>query len=252
MKYTKIVIALSFLTGCLRFEPMLPPDTYQVDVVLDITDTLKCYPLADEILTLFDYEKDKEPGAIFRYVLVTDKKLNPFVEVKLEDGRTSAKNNENGELDYRNDLIKGFYDSVRTAIADFHKQYLPVTPLSHSECFTTISTELGLLAKSKASKRILLAFGDQQENEDFFSCYRPADIQRLKEHPEKVAELLQKQCPLPKNLYGVQVFFVFNPVDRNQDMMFGLMMKVYQQLLSERGATVTIQASNKIFNHEQQ
>jgi len=217
----------------------------RISVIHDITDSMACIPAADPILALYGFENDKDQEAHFRLVLISDKKLNPVEEINIEDGTTTEKKNENEETDYRDGLVGSFYDEVRNSVSDFHKHYVPIAPLKHSECFATIASELELLAGTKATQRTLIIFSDLQENTDVFSCYTPLGQKLLKDKPENVAKLLLQRHPLPDNLIGVTVYFVYNPMNMDQDIMFGEMVAIYKQLLHGRGTRIVIQATNK-------
>lgn len=217
----------------------------RISVIHDITDSMACFPAADPILAMYGFENDKNQEAHFRLVLISDKKLNPVEEINIEDGTTTEQKNENQETDYREQLVGSFYEEVRNAITDFHKHYVPSTSLKHSECFATIASELELLAGSKAAQRTLIIFSDLQENTDVFSCYTPQGQRLLQNNPGKVAKLLLQRHPLPDNLIGITVYFVYNPCNRDQDIMFGEMVAIYMQLLHARGARIVIQATNK-------
>jgi len=247
MKQLTRVFAACILASCSKSHTPIVVHSSRISVIHDITDSMACIPAADPILALYGFENDPGQEAHFRLVLISDKKLNPVEEINIEDGVTTEQKNENQETDYREQLVGSFYEEVRNAIADFHKRYVPVAPLKYSECFATIASELELLAGSKASQRTLIIFSDLQENTDVFSCYTPRGQKMLQNDPEKVAKILLQRHPLPANLIGVTVYFVYAPLTRDQDTMFGEMVAIYQQLLHARGARVAIQATNKSY-----
>ena len=248
MKQLTRVFLACILASCSKSHTPTVVHSSRISVIPDISDSMACIPAADPILALYGFENNKDQEAHFRLILISDKKLNPAEEINIDDGVTSEQKNENQETDYREQLVNAFYDEVRNTIADFRKHYIPCAALKHSECFATIAGELELLAGSKAAQRTLIIFSDLQENTDVFSCYTPQGQCLLQTNPEKVAKLLLQRCPLPDNLVGVTVYFVYNPCNRDQDIMFGEMVAIYKQLLHARGARIVIQATNKNFD----
>jgi hypothetical protein len=235
MKQLSSVLIICALAACSK--KITPCVTHESDitVISDMTDSFALRPAAEPILALYDFPTDKDQAAAFRLVLITDKLLNPVEDIHIEEGTVTEHQNVNDEVDFREQLVYGFYDAVRKSFTDFPSRYAHHSSLGHSECFATIASELNLLASRKAS----------QENEDAFSCYTEQGRNMLRINPDKVAMLLQKRCPLPNDLEGVTVYFVYEPLDREQDARFSEMMGIYKRLLKERRARVVVQANNK-------
>jgi len=248
MKPLNIVITAFLLCSCSKHtaRPVLP--STEITVVDDLTDTFTLHPIADPILALFDFPDAKNQSAKFRLVVVTDRLLNPSVDMTIADGTTTEENNEDQEIDNREQIIYNFYDMVRHGVTEFPSRYSPAGgSLKHSECFATIASELELLAKSTASQRTLIVFSDLLENNELYSCYTDDGRKLLQMHPLKIVHLLQKRCELPKSLVGITVYFVYQPKTRELDQLFNSMVAIYKQLLHERGARIVIQADNKNF-----
>jgi hypothetical protein len=242
-----ILTVICILAACSKNSSPRMCHTTDICVIHDLTDSFDLQPAIEPILSLYNFQEDKDRAASFRLVLITDKQLNPAEEIHLEEGTITERQNINEEIDYREQLVYSFYDAVRTSFTDFQKRYAHSSSLGHSECFATISSELNRLASNKASQRTLIVFSDLQENEDIFSCYSKQGRYLFGTYPAKVAALLQKRTPLPNNLRDVTVYFVFNPKDRDQDRHFSEMVHIYRELLGERGARVVVQATNKSY-----
>jgi len=247
MKNLKSLLAICLLYSCGKLGIQSKTSTSLLTVVYDITDPLKCIPCANPILKLYDFQSYKDQLAQFRLVPVSDKKLNPIREVTIENSSVSDQNNVNEEMDYRENLVLAFYDSVRMAINDFQSQYTADTSLHYSECYSTIATELEILASRNASKKILIVFSDLFENSVEFSCYTYQGLSLLKNNPEKVEAILLRQHPLPDNLQGIMIYAVYNPDNRENDILFSKMATVYKHMMTSRGATIKFQATNKYF-----
>ena len=248
MKTISILIAFFVLASCNKQStPAVLNETF-VTTIDDLTDTFKLHPLATPIISLYDFNNNQDQAATLRLVLITDKKLNPVEQINLSDGVTTEKTNTNDDIEHRERLIYSFINSGTKAISDFHTQYAPKNgELKNSECFATISSELSLLSLNKSSRRILIIFSDLQENEEAYSSYTKDGKRLLQSKPNKVEELLLKRCPLPRNLVGISVYFVYQPQTRGQDILFSEMVGIYKKLLSERGARVIVQATNKMY-----
>lgn len=246
MKYILVLIAACLLTACHKSEPAITHST-DLTVVRDITDQLQEQPDEDAILKLYGFADDKNQAARFRYVLITDRNLNPVAVNSINDGTITEKLNMEDEINYRERLICSFYDDVRGTMRKFQKEFAMPNPLRHSECYSTVVTEICRLAESKSSQRMLVVFSDLAENSSLFNCYSHKGQELLASNPQKVAKMLQRGIKLPATLQGITVYFVYRPPDRESDILFGRMVSIYRQLLHERGARVVVQATSKQF-----
>jgi hypothetical protein len=247
MNQRSILLALILLASCGKMNK--DNIVHETDIVLvqDTTDTLLCLPEPGAILALFGFDVDKNQAASFTYSLITDKRNNPSETINIRDGKTTDKHNEDDDEDYREKLVLAYYDAVRDAVRNFQSVYQSGKSLDHSECFATIANELEGLVQKNGARRSLIVFSDLSENSRDFSCYSGKGKRLLQSSPMKVAELLLKHHPLPKDLRGISVYFVFNPRNREEDFRFGRMANMYRQLLQTRGARVTIQCQNSNF-----
>src|SRR5438045_1301623 len=110
MKPLSLLFIICFLTACSKEPNKQTVHDSRISVIHDITDPLQCVPAADPILALYDFEHDKDQEAHFRLVLISDKKLNPVEEIRIDNGTVSEQKNTNEETDYREQLIYSFYD----------------------------------------------------------------------------------------------------------------------------------------------
>jgi hypothetical protein len=248
MKKLSIIFALFVVASCNKKQNTPSPvHASCTSVIDDRTDSFALHPLADPILSICDFQCDRDQEASLRLVLLTDKLLNPIEEIHLSDGKASEAKNVNDEVDNREQLVYSYCDAFRNAVDNLPKRFVAGGTLQHSECFATIASEMEYLSGNRASQKTLIVFSDLQENSDVFSCYTPSSLKLLQNHPEKVAVLLQSRHPLPRNLVGITVYFVYLPLTRQQDQQFSAMVDIYRRLLKERGARVVVQAQNTFY-----
>ncbi len=243
IKYITLVVILA--VGCRKHTPSVEHIT-QIVVINDQTDRLILRPEAEPIVSLFGFNDDLEQGATLRLLSLTDKKLNNLEVLNLPDAATSSKESRTDDIRSREAMITGFLNTSRREIKSFSETACD-SGLRQSECYATIANQLEYLAGSHAVRRVLLIYSNLFENQDAFSIYKPDDFRLLKEHPSAVVKLLQQRHPLPNNLSGVTVYFVFSPISREDDIRFDIMVNLYKGLLKSRGARVVITTDNKTF-----
>jgi hypothetical protein len=241
-----------FLLGFLVLESCVKNAKYDaihnsdVVVIRDITDPMKIGPETDPVFLLYGFSNDKERGAHFRLVPLSDRRLNTFTEFRLPDGKTSESNNTTEDVTYRDHLIEAFHVNIDKAIAN--KVYLSdtATHRDKSECFYTISSELGKLAERKANERVLLVYSDLFENSDVFNSYSKGGRNLLKSNRDSVARVFNRAFPLPRSLEGIRVYFIYQASNREDEQKFLDMVEVYKLLLQSRHATIFVRADNKL------
>ena len=242
------IALISFLSQTCQEHKTEVIHSVQVNVLGDITDVHYVLPIAEPIQKLYDFDVDKNTEGFFRISTITDKHLNPAIEYHLLPGFVTEKNNTLDDPYYRERLVRSFYDSIKNAISNFDAKCLLDSSLKFTECFNTIAGELQLMKNSKAEKHILLVFSDLQENSDLFNCYSKANQELLRKQPDTVIELFNQTQLLPENLLGFNIFFIYQPINRQSDKSFEAMVEIYKKLLVSRGASVKIQADNNYLN----
>ncbi len=244
------VISICFFYSCSTSskENYLPK---KLTVLVDITDPHMVRPMADALLQMYQFEKNKDIEASFRLCVITDKALNQTKDILLEDGAETKKINKRYDAQFREKRILGFYEKVRSAITEFTQFHNADTSLRHSECFKILANEIATLNEKKNSENTVVIFSDIQENSRIFSCYTKANKQLLEHNPEKVIEIFEKTKLLPDDLKDFKFFFVYEPVNREQDFAYELMVKkIYMPLLEKRQAKVFIQTNNQNYSYE--
>jgi hypothetical protein len=239
MKFKAIVGAAMLLSAC---QDNITSDYTSVTVIHDVTDSLVLNPEANAALSLYAFQTNRYRQAKFRFVLLTDKLLNPTQEITMDDGH--LKEGVAVDAQQRDNEIYSFYGSVKSAFSEFEPHYNIKTPQNNSECYATICSELHNLAKSTASQKYLLIYSDLMDNGTLFNSYSKKNAKLISDNPAKVGETLNKAQKLPKNMRGITVMFLYQPAGRQQDIEYNGMLQVYTSLLQSRGATVRVFATN--------
>lgn len=115
---------------------------------------------------------------------------------------------------------------------------------SASHLYVGIVEELNLLAKSKATNRMLFVSSDLHENTPWFSVYDDEDREQLLRHPDSVVKRFESHFPLG-DLTSVKVYLVHSATPETQEI-FEAMSKLYTYMLSAKGAQVHTM-SNLVF-----
>lgn len=239
-----IVLLLSciFIYACQKKQEV--NHSTQINTVSDITDRQLLLPDASAILKLYEFDRDENKEAYFRISTISDKILNPAIELKLPNNTVSEHKNDLDDPNYREKILAGYTSRIQKAISDFDAKRHKDSSLGKSECFATIAGEIQQMQKKIFEKNIMLIYSDLQENSDLFNCYSKTDQALLHSNPDKVVSLFNNLHLLPDQLKGFKIFFIYQPKNREDDQRFVAMAGIYQKLLEARGATVKVQADN--------
>lgn len=217
------------------------PDTHQstiISLIVDVTDTFKLNPVVNPILKLYECDQNPAAAYFFRFRVISDRRLVPTVSYHLATARILEKENARDDPQFRNKSILGFYGTVRKTIENCNVTNATKHSLGNSECYASIASELKLLAENFSAHKILIVFSDLMEN-TLFNAYHSS-----LSDPRQVAKKFEAYVPLPKNLKGVVVFFVYEPETRVKEKKYLEMMQVYKLLLEPLGATLIFQSNN--------
>jgi len=220
----------------------------QVSVIVDETDQLKVLPETSALFNLYNFDFEENIAATFRIRSLTDKQLNPVREFHLPDGAETEKSNQKEDPYYREKVIQSFYTNIKHAVMQVDSDAMKDSSLQYSECFRTLAEELQRFQKDNQWKSVLVVFSDLQENSDFFTCYSKANQIQLCKKPDSIVTLFNNTGLLPKNLKGVEVFFIYKPISRQDDQRFAVMASIFKKLLVDRGCDVKIQANSDFLN----
>ncbi len=249
-----LVITLFILAGALSFEACKKTSNEQhwstkIVVIEDLTDSFQITPPPDPILALYDFKRHPEQEASFDIAFITDMQLNPVAHLHLNDGITSEAENTSDDAQFREKQITAFYAKARQAFTSSRERFSGRRGRNRSEVFCSIISQLRQLAASHYRQKRVVVLSDLNEHSEAFSTYNSANRKQLAEEPEAVGALLSERCPLPNNLKGISIVFVYQPRTKEDDMRFMDWVGVYQRLLEKRGARISFQASADNFLH---
>ncbi len=225
-------LLLSFamlLIGCID-----TPQTTEISVMKDNTDSLISKPDTKSILNLFDLNNEKYSGNTFRFTDISDVSLNKTFEESIEPENKVLSN----EFE-RDEKINAFKNQVAGIIANSDTE---ASGKKYSSVFVPMANELNRLSKSKARKRIAIIYSDLMENEKDFSFYGKKTFALLKSGQDSVKTILEKKVRI-EDLTGLNIFFIYQPATPEKDRQFRVVSAFYRNLLEEHGATVAISAN---------
>ncbi|HLG35753.1 MAG TPA: hypothetical protein VI757_12800 [Bacteroidia bacterium] len=208
------------------------PPVAEVVVLRDITDSLLAQPQADNILSLYDFDKSKWNGTGFRFVDLSDVSFNHASEAKIETANQWLSNEPEREKEIKN---------FKSKVAEILSQKKAVGK-SHSSVYLPLARELNRLSRNRANRKILLVYSDLMENSPDISFYDIKTFHLFQSNPDSLKNLFEKIQSL-NSLNGIEMYFVFQPKDVIQDSEFKIVSEFYRKMLEEKGAQVTIAAN---------
>lgn len=232
-----LFITAIFIYSCMGTSRIVDASTC-ISLVEDTTDKVSVMPQANAILRLYQLDKYPDQEAIFRFKVIKNVKLIPVTTYHLMDAENMR---DDGDPQARNKAVVKFYDEITSEIKKFQKATNEKSELPNSECLFSIKEELWYLSSVKCARKILIVCSNLFEK-SFIDLYK----QNLS--AGALSKLFEKTYPLPNNLKGLQVFFVFDPGgNRVEDQRYQTVAEAYKILLEARGATVSVQADANQF-----
>lgn len=205
------------------------PATTEVVVLRDITQEHLAKPNADDILPLFDLNKQKWNGAIFRFADISDVSYSPARQAKIETaGRWLSNEFE------RDEEIKGFYGEVDKIITDTQNETIG---RNNSSVYLSITREINRLSESKSQRKVILIYSDLMENEREMSFYNPRTLELLKTKPDEIQEYFETQLQL-QSLNGIDIYLIYQPGNPYEDREYKIASEFYKKLFEKKGAKV--------------
>ena len=113
---------------------------------------------------------------------------------------------------------------------------------NNSSVFLPIANALNELARSKAQRRVLLIYSDLMENTMDISFYTKKQFQLLTTNPDSIKKQFEHLQTL-QNLNGIEVNFIYQPTDSQNDKVFAIVSAFYKKLFEDKGAKVNISAN---------
>jgi hypothetical protein len=240
--YYSLLLLCGMNTSCNKNEQS-ENATMQIAILVDVTDKRIVFPEALNILSLLDMKNDSKKSVLFSLATMTDKILNPRVELFLPTDSITEIDNKADDPYFREKAILQFYKTVKEAIAKTNTIVEADSSIQFSECFSSIASELTLISRNKKSKNYLFVYSDLFENSTLYKIYAHKNNSQ-----ESIKKELEKKFTtthlLPENLSNITVYFIFQPKTREEDQLYATVFSVYKKILTERGATVILSPNN--------
>ena len=208
--------------------------TTEAIVMRDITDHQIAEPKLEDITSLYDLKNSKWHGASFRFVDITDVSYNHTYETKI-----NPENEWMGNEFEREKKVNKFYAEITQILSNAETE---TSGKDNSSIYIPIARELNRLSQSTYQDKIMLVYSDLMENTDDFSLYKKSNLNLLKTNPDTVRKYFEG-LNLLKNLKGIKIFLVYQPVNKESDEQYRLIAGFYKDLLESKGATVEITAN---------
>ncbi len=238
-----LVIILCIIESCSNTQSEITYGSSELCVIFDITDQLLVKPHANSLLALYNFTNHKEQEASFKITTISDKQLNPTLNLHLGNDAESKKQNHSNDPNYRDKLIMIFYDSIRHMVARYDSLYGNSKSIGYSECYRSIADILVEMNKTEVENKFLVIYSDLQENSDLFNCYTQSPFSK-NINARQVAYKIDSIYPLPNDLKNITVYVVYQPPTREADKNFMFMCEVYKYLLEKQNAKFIIRTSN--------
>lgn len=235
-----LALFASLLSGCEQAEE--DSAAIEVAVLYDQTDTMLLRPDTKRLLGLFDFANHTNRAAGFYAAPITDRKLNEAYRVQLPDAVYTEAHNETDDVSYRTTCISAFSANVDSVLTKLINPPHAAPSLANTECMSSIARALWKLSTSKAPERVLCIYSDLMENAAL-SLYSTGPSRSLKD-TAAIAERLLKEAPLPDRLTGITVWLLYRPPSREADLRYSVISAAYRNLLTGRGASVSVSATN--------
>jgi hypothetical protein len=165
----------------------------------------------------------------------TETGFNKFYDFQIE----VIENPLNGNDYLRKQEIDSFYANVLEAFLALDSTG---KEQKGSVIYKVIAEELNRLSESKANEKILIINSDLYEKSSLADFYLTDTLASIVKHPETMMRVFQDKYPL-KNLQGIKVYIIYEPLNQEDSNKFELVSGFYKNLLTSRGAVVSIQGS---------
>jgi len=198
-----------------------------ISVLEDVTETnfiaSSSFELMESKLGLSD---DIWAGVRFRYGTISSLEHNKRYELLLKPEQSLTGNNLE-----RRAKVTAFSQEVEYLLN--HPK--DSTVYQYSAIWEPLTEEIKMLQKDSLGVFTVYLFSDLQENNNsWFSTYSKSDMGHLKNNPQKIEQLfLEKAKAISKKASTLKVIVVYQPRNRQEDMLFKQMKQLYKAVFKE-------------------
>jgi hypothetical protein len=214
----------------------------EIRLLIDVTDKKLVWPTANSILNVFNCPQNPNESYGLKLCVISDKIHNESFSCELPDVEETERENKFDDPQHRNKHIQAFYQNVRNTLNSFYKKYDTTKPLSHSECWASICTQLQQLSEDTMSTRkVLIIYSDLLEKST-----ANAYTQLAEKSITSFGKALTALHPLPGDLSSITIVVIYRPETREVDKKFSLAYSVLKNLVEAKGGKIYTQSTNNI------
>ncbi len=229
----QIAIALLAMPSCQGVLDAVSPEkeTRAVSYISDITDTGLLQVDSSELLGFYGIaDATLYKGYIFRSRVISESEEKKVMQLNIKPANYLTSDEQE-----RIAVLKNFQSQISREVRRLEAE--KITPRKHSMVYQAILKEAQCLAASSATSRTMVITSDLDENADGFSFYDKSDFALARDEPEQAANRIEQAGKLP-SLKGIDVYIVHRPSDYKEQLRYQISSRVFQTLLSRRGANV--------------
>jgi hypothetical protein len=208
------------------------PGTTSISLLVDVTDTTIKSPDISEIIAWSGYQEMKSStmwnGVTVRVSSLSDVDLNQTKEIRLPAQNPWLSN----EFERAKEITK-FKSQATDLINDLSWK----VGRNQSSVIRPLSQELTRLSKETAEQRVLFVYSDLMENTGEISLYKPKDLKAFMSEG-KSDDLFNRYLGENTDLHGIRVYFIYQPINTNDNAIYMQVSEVFMDQLKSRGAEV--------------
>jgi hypothetical protein len=212
--------------------------TQENSVLLDVTDsTIPTISVAGlqklSAVPIQVFSKDEGFGEKTRVSVVNELSRNAYAEAVIKPIELKWFDNE---IDRKRNLTI-YWHEIDTALQHVSSQK---KDRQLTNLYLPVARELNRLSEIEiAQRKKLIIVSDGMISDGQVSFYDPHTLADVKQHPSKYIKLFNDKYPI-KSLKGIQVVWVFAPVDVTTSEQFEIVIKFWEQLITEKQGTFTL------------
>ena len=209
-----------------------------VGLLIDLSDSMKSLEgfHMETFKTLFTIEKNYCASGSCQFAVISDRRYTEESIVKVEGDALYLSN-----LPARKLVRDSFYSRIEQNLENIKKQTIGTD--GSFVCYALAKMLEDISGCTDCVERKVVVFSDLMEHTPAYSVYDPKQWELLITNPETVAQILDREYPLPK-LNGIEIIFLHQPLNKIQDEKFHTMsqfLKWYYE--SRHGTKVSIGTS---------
>ncbi|MBL7771722.1 MAG: hypothetical protein JNM95_02530 [Chitinophagaceae bacterium] len=246
-KYLLSIMIIFVVTGCNRNKKML--EATAVVWLFDITEGTTVYPSWQSILDLYHFPENRYKEAYFKKGCISNFKNNEEDILHLDNQQVGEQWNRYDDPKYRDKQVIAYMNQVKNSIEETTNSGQD-NGRKETQCYHRIVSELEYLSSLKAKRKVMIITSDVIENSELLRGYS-SDLYHLmindrNKAVQEIAEKFSDDESIPNKLSGIDVYILFNPRTKEDDIRFDVFSSAYKQMIEENHGRVFIKSSQNI------